>query len=123
MRISNEIRKVFIRLFHSSMNPTDIAKTLDVSIKTVYNWMTVYVDKGEEGFLFIDNSKPRRLSDDELTLIFSDKDNLSRFNYELEELTGLKKSSIHKYRTKLGFKLKKVKTIFKEANPELKKTS
>ena len=122
MRSRNEIRKIFVKLFREFHTPVQIANILGCDPKTIRSWIDILVEQGEEKLMRINIGSKPKYSLSELFVIFSMDENLTKFNYELSEELGISTSAVQLYRSKLSFKNKKVKTIYKEANDELKKT-
>lgn len=123
IRVSNELRKVFIRLHKEGKTPVEIAKILDTTRQCITNWRKILNDKGEEFLLEIKRFQghPKRVSLEELKKLF--EENKTSTNPELGLKVGLSASIIQKYRKRLGYTYKKGTYTYKESDPELKKNS
>ena len=105
-------------------NIEQIVKFTGLKSTTIYNWKALLkTATGEEKLL----SEPNKSTYIQPEYIEKLKqhfiDNPFDFNKEIAELFNLSDSSIQRWRHKLGFKRKKAKTVYKEADEELKKTS
>ena len=103
----------------AGLSAVSIAAAIGRSIQTVYN-----LQKVEENKLLLELGKNTRKP----TFNLSDlkkyiEDNPFEFNKEVGLVFKKSKSTIQRWRSKLGFRRKKAKTTYKEANDELKKTS
>jgi transposase len=98
---------------------TEIAKAIGKSRQTVYNLKKQDDDK----LLLVPSKNTRKPTFDVEVLKQYFTDNKFAFNKEIGKVFGKSKSTIHRWRNKLGFKRKKAKTTYKESNDELKKTS
>ena len=118
-RKNNSVREIFLRMQESGKKVTDIAQTLGVTRQTIYDWK-----KLDENKLFTEppknTSKPPPQLEELRKYI---EDNPFAFNKEIAPVFNKTKSTIQRWRQKLGFRRKKAKTTYKEANPELKKSS
>ena len=95
-----------------------IAAAIGRNIQTVYN-----LRKVESVKLLVEPDKNTRKPTfdlDELKKHITDKP--FAFNKEVGLVFKKSKSTIQRWRSRLGFKRKKAKTTYKEANVELKKT-
>ena len=102
---------------------SDIAKSVGLSIRTIYNWKAlIKKDGGEEELLSEPPSNTRKPTFKVIDLKSRIEQNPFEFNKELAIVFGKSESTIQRWRHKLGFKRKKAKTTYREANPELKKT-
>ena len=116
---SKDLRQVFLRMNKAGLSAVAIAATIGLSRQTVYNWRNTLEDK-----LLVDISySTRKPSIDLVEFKKYIEDNPFVFNRELAAKFKRGIKTVHKWRHKLGFKRKKAKTTYKEANDELKKTS
>lgn len=117
------VRKVFLLMNKLDKNVSDIAKSVGLSIRTIYNWKAlVKKDGGEEKLLSEPASSTRKPTFIVADLKLRIEQNPFEFNKELAIVFGKSDSTIQRWRHKLGFKRKKAKTTYREANLELKKT-
>jgi transposase len=117
-RTDNSTRKVFQRMNKIGSSAVEIAKAIGRSRQTVYN-----LKKQNDDKLLIEPSKnTRKPTFDVEALKKYFTDNNFAFNKEIGKVFGKGKSTIHRWRNKLGFKRKKAKTTYKESDDELKKT-
>ena len=118
-RTDNQTRKVFLRMNKAGLSAVSIAAAIGRSIQTVYN-----LQKVEENKLLLEPDKNTRKPTFNLgDLKKHIEDNPFEFNKEVGLVFKKSKSTIQRWRSKLGFRRKKAKTTYKEANDELKKTS
>jgi transposase len=118
-RTDNSTRKVFQRMSKMGSSAVEIAKAIGKTRQTVYN-----LKKQDEDKLLIEPSKnTRKPTFDVEALKQHFTDNKFAFNKEIGKVFSKGKSTIHRWRNKLGFKRKKAKTTYKESDDELKKTS
>jgi hypothetical protein len=95
-----------------------IAATTGVKIRNIYNW-----DKlSEEELLVEPNKNTRKPTFDIEALKQYITENPFAFNKEISKVFGKHENTIQYWRSKLGFKRKKAKTTYREADDELKKT-
>ena len=119
-----EIRKIFIRLNQAGKSAREIADITEVKIRNIYNWRAVLnSDGGTEKLLSQPSRYTRKPIIDIVELKKYIEDNPLAFNKEVAAVFGVTKSTIDRWRHKLGFKRKKAKYTYKEGNDELKKTS
>jgi transposase len=123
LRISNDLRKIFIRLHKEGKTPIQIANILNTSRQTITNWRKILETKGEDILLEYKRFQghPPRVTLEELKELF-DK-NKTKTNNELGLEVGLPESAIYSYRKRLGYTYKKGNYTYKEADEELKKNS
>lgn len=117
-RTDNQTRKVFQRMNKAGSSAVSIAAAIGRSIQTVYNLRKVEDDK-----LLIQpsfNTRKPTFDLDQLKKHITQKP--FEFNTEVGLVFKKSKSTIQRWRSKLGFKRKKAKTTYKESNDELKKT-
>ena len=115
---SKDLRQVFLRMNKAGLSAVAIAATIGTSRQTVYNWRNTLEDK-----LLVDiNYSTRKPSIDLVEFKKYIEENPFVFNRELAAKFKRGIKTVHKWRHKLGFKRKKAKTTYKEANDELKKT-
>jgi transposase len=103
----------------AGFSAVEIAKLIGRSRQTVYN-----LKKLDEDKMFVEPDKNTRKPTfdlEDLNTYF--KDNKFDFNYEIAVVFKKGKSTIHRWRHKLGFNRKKAKTTYKESDENLKKTS
>jgi Transposase len=113
-----ELRKVYLRMKKLGSSAVLIAAATGVKIRNVYNW-----DKlSEEELLVEPNKNTRKPTFDIEALKQYITDNPFAFNKEIGKVFGKHKNTIQYWRSKLGFKRKKAKTTYREADSELKKT-
>lgn len=115
---SKDLRQVFLRMNKAGSSAVSIAATIGLSRQTVYNWRNIQEDK-----LLVDNNYSTRkpsINLDEFKKYI--EENPFVFNKELAVKFNRGIKTVHKWRHKLGFKRKKAKTIYREADVELKKT-
>ena len=116
---SKDLRQVFLRMNKAGSSAVSIAKVIGKTRQTVYNWRNT-----EEQKLLSNPNKSTYVEPDfipKLKQYF--ENNPFDFNKEIGTKFDLGKSSIHRWRHKLGFKRKKAKTTYREADSDLKKTS
>ncbi len=122
-RINSELRKVFIRMNKTGRSAKEISETIGVKIRTIFNWKQIVSKQNGERLLLTEPPKnTRKPLLDLIKLKQHIIDNPFAFNKEIAVVFGVKKSTIHKWRHRLGFKRKKAKTTHREADQELKKT-
>jgi Transposase len=113
-----ELRKVYLRMKKLGSSAVEIAAATGVKIRNVYNW-----DKlSEEELLVEPNKSTRKPTFDIEALKQYITDNPFAFNIEIGKVFRKHKNTIQYWRSKLGFKRKKAKTTYREADDELKKT-
>jgi transposase len=118
-RTDNQTRKIFQRMHKAGLSAVEIAKLIGKSRQTVYN-----LKKLDEDKLLLEPDKNTRKPTFDLDALNTHfMDNKFDFNYEVAAVFKKGKSTIHRWRHKLGFNRKKAKTTYKEADDELKKTS
>lgn len=117
-RTSNDLRKVFMRMNKAGSSAVAIASCLNVSRQTVHQWKRL----DESQLLKEGNVNTRRPSLDLDSLKRYILDNPFAFDREVGSVFGRSIKTIHKWRHRLGFKRKKVKTTYLEADLESKKT-
>jgi uncharacterized protein YjcR len=118
-RKNNIIREIFQRMHKMGKKVAEIAKILAIKRQTIYNWKKLDQDR-----LMLESSQKTRQT--KLDLVkFQEylEENPAKFNREIGEVFGIKKSTAHKWKKRLGFTRKKAKTSYKEADLELKKSS
>jgi transposase len=117
-RADNQTRKVFQRMNKGGSSAVEIAKAIGKTRQTVYNLRKLEDDK-----LLVETSKNTRIASFDVEALKQYiTDNPFDFNKEVGIVFGKSKSTIDRWRHKLGFKRKKAKTTYREANQELKKT-
>ena len=97
----------------------DIASAIGKTKQTVYNLRKI----SDEELLIEPNKNTRIATFDTEKLKQHFTDNPFDFNKEVGQLFNKSKNTIQRWRHKLGFKRKKAKTVYKEADEDLKKTS
>jgi hypothetical protein len=113
-----ELRKVYLRMKKLGSSAVSIAAATGVKIRNIYNW-----DKlSDEELLVEPNKSANKPSFDIEALKQYINDNPFAFNKEIGKVFGKHKNTIQYWRSKLGFKRKKAKTTYREADSELKKT-
>lgn len=118
-RTDNSTRLVFQRMNKAGSSAVEIAKAIGKTTQTVRNLRKLDDDK-----LLIEPSKnTRKPSLDLVALKQHFTDNKFDYNSEVAKVFGKGKSTIQKWRSKLGFKRKKARTTYREADEILKKTS
>lgn len=118
-RTDNQTRKVFQRMNKSGSSAVSIAAAIGRSIQTVYNLRKI----GEEQLLLEPSKNARKPTFDLDSLKNYITDKPFEFNKEVGLVFKKSKSTIQRWRSKLGFKRKKAKTTYKESDENLKKTS
>jgi Transposase len=113
-----ELRKVYLRMKKLGSSAVSIAAATGVKIRSVYNWGKLT----DEEILHEPDKNTRKPSFDIEALKKYITDNPFAFNKEVGEVFGKHENTIQYWRSKLGFKRKKAKTTYREADQELKKT-
>jgi hypothetical protein len=113
-----ELRKVYLRMKKLGSSAVEIAAATGVKIRSVKDWGKLT----DEEILREPDKSTRKPSFDVETLKQYINDNPFAFNKEIGEVFGKHKNTIQYWRSKLGFKRKKAKTTYREADQELKKT-
>jgi transposase len=117
-RTSLDLRQVFLRLNEAKKPVVEIAAIIGVSRQTIYNWRKIEKEK-----LLTEPSKTTVKPSFDISEL---KDyiiaNPFAFNKEIAVVFGKSKNTIQKWRSRMGFKRKKAKTSYKEADLELKKS-
>ena len=118
-KTSLELRKVYLRMKKLNKPVEEIAEVIGVTIRSVKNWSKLT----EEEILH----EPNKITHTTKLDLIKFKDyiqaNPTMFNKEIGEVFGIKKTNVSKWIYKLGFVRKQVRTTYREADPELKKTS
>jgi transposase len=115
----NSTRLVFQRMNNSGYSAVDIAKAIGKTRQTVYNLRKI---KDDELLIKPDkNTRKPTFDIDALKKHITDKP--YDFNKEVGLVFGKSKSTIQRWRVKLGFSRKKARTTYKESDQDLKKTS
>lgn len=118
-RTDNSTRLVFQRMNKAGLSAVEIAKAIGKTTQTVRNLKKLDDDK-----LLVEPSKNTRKPSLDLEALKQHfTDNKFDYNIEVAKVFGKCKSTIHKWRQKLGFKHKKARTTYREADEILKKTS
>jgi transposase len=117
-RTDNQTRKVFQRMNKAGSSAMAISAAIGKNIQTIYNLRKISDDK----LLLEPNKSTRKPSFDVAALKKYITDNPFAFNKEIGLVFGKSKNTIQKWRHRLGFRRKKAKTTYKEADKELKKT-
>jgi hypothetical protein len=117
-RTDNSTRLVFQRMNKASSSAVAIAAAIGRSRQTVYNLRKIESDK----LLVEPNKNTRKPTFDVDALKQHITDKPFEFNKEVGLVFKKGKSTIHRWRYKLGFKRKKARTTYREADSELKKT-
>lgn len=120
-RISNEKREIFNRLHSKDMKPIDIANILGVSRRTIMNWINILKTNNVSCLyrIYKPLGKPSRFDLEKMKKEF--EDNKFSFNYEIADILNCSTSLVCYFRNKLGYTHKKARTVYKEADEELKK--
>lgn len=123
MRTSNEKRELFLKLFLEGFSQTNISKLLNLSRKTITNFINLYKQGDREGLFSINNTRqlPKH-SDVYLSEYFSKEDSGTKFHYEVANELGISHGRVSQLRKRLGFVRKQGKTIYRESDEDLKKT-
>lgn len=117
-RVNNTLRDVFQRMNNSGSSITAIAVAIGKTTQTVRN-----LKKIETGKLFeLPSKSTRKPTFDVEALKKHIEDNPFDFDRERGKVFGKHKTTIQRWRSKLGFKRKKAKTTYREADEDLKKT-
>ena len=115
---SKDLRQVFLRMNKAGSSAVEIAKVIGKTRQTIYNWRNT-----EEGKLLTDQKLNTRKPSIDLVLFKKYvEDNPFAFNRELAFKFNSCIKTVHKWKNRLGFKRKKAKTTYKEADQDLKKT-
>ena len=118
-RKNTSLREIFLRMLKAGKKVVEIAQTLGVSRQTIHSWK-----KLDEIKLLTEPSKNTRKPPQKLEELREYiTQNPFAFNREIAKALETNKSNIQRWRRRLGFKRKKAKTTYKEADPELKKSS
>ena len=115
---SKDLRQVFLRMNKSGISAIEIAKVIGKSRQTVHNWKNTQEDK----LLSDPKSSTRVPSIDLVAFEKYIQDNPFAYNRELAVEFNICNKTAHKWKLRLGFKRKKAKTTYKEADEDLKKT-
>jgi len=99
----------------------EISKITEIKIRTVYNYLKN--QKNDENILFDPPKNTRKPSLELDKLQKYIEENPFAFNKEVAKIFEKSAKTIQKWRKKLGFKRKKARKTYKEADPELKKNS
>lgn len=113
-----ELRKVYLRMKKLGSSAVEIAAATGVKIRSVKDWANLT----EEEILREPNKSTRKPTFDIEALKKYITDNPFAFNKEIGKVFGKHQNTIQYWRSKLGFKRKKAKTTYREADDELKKT-
>ena len=117
-RKNNSIREIFQRMHKMGKKVAEIAQILGVKRQTIHQWK-----KMGENQLLIEPSK-NTIKPLEIAKFQEYVDqNPFAFNKEIAPVFGVTKSTIQRWKKRLGFTRKKAKTSYKEADLELKKSS
>ena len=117
-----QLRTVLIRLHKLGKTAEEIVEATGIKIRTVYNYLKILTEEGEDKVLIEPAKNTRKPIQGLITLKQYIKENPFAFNKEIAEVLGSSKSSIQRWRQKLGVNRKKAKTTYKEASVELKKS-
>ena len=118
-RTDNQTRKVFQRMNNAGSSAVAIAAAIGTSTQTVYNLRKL----GDNQLLKESSKNTRKPTFDLDKLKKYIVDNPFAFNKEIAIVFDKDTNTIQKWRHRLGFRRKKAKTTYKEANDEFKKTS
>ena len=122
-RINNDKREIFVRLHLTGMKAIDIAFILGVTRRTVDNWIT-FLKSNPVDSLYIAKIRPSRPGKVNIEAVRQEfESNKFAFNSEIAEKFNCCNQYISRLRHKLGYTRKKARTVYKEANEELKKNS
>jgi transposase len=105
-----ELRKVYLRMKNLGKPIVEIHQATGVNLKTLYSWKNFT----EEQLLSEPSKSTRKPTFDIEVLQQHFQDNPLSFNKEVAEVIGKTKSTIQRWRHKLGFTRKKVKTTYKD---------
>lgn len=116
---SKDLRQVFLRMNKAGSSAVAIAKVIGKSRQTVHKWRNI----DEVKLMSEPDPITRKPSIDLNEFKKYIEDNPFVFNRELaiKFKRGIK--TVHKWKYRLGFRRKKAKTTYREANEDLKKTS
>lgn len=121
VRIGNELRSIFLRLYKQGKSPIEIAKILDTTRQTITNWRSIVEKRGEESLLRIKRFQghPKKVEEETMRKLFEDRKLAT--NSELAQELGYSENTVGRYRRKLGYTYKKGTYTYKEANDLAKK--
>jgi transposase len=114
-----ELRKVYLRMKKLGKSNKEVSESTGVCQSTIRNWKNFT----EEQLLSEPSKSTRKPTFDIEVLQQHFQDNPLSFNKEVAEVIGKTKSTIQRWRHKLGFTRKKVKTTYKEADQSKKNSS
>lgn len=119
-----KLRQVFLRMNTAKKSVSEIAEFTGVNVRTIYNWKKLLTESDGEKRLLSQPSKTTYTTNLNLVLLESHfTDHPFEFHAETGRVFNRSRSTIQRWRSKLGFKRKKSKTVYREASDELKKTS
>jgi uncharacterized protein YjcR len=121
-RASNETRKLFLKLHAKGQKPIQIANLLEVTRQTITAWIRKLKTQPEESLFIIRRSKGKPTKIDMIALKEEFENNKLSFNREIASKFNISKSMVQSLRAKMGYTRKVVRTTYKEASKELKKT-
>jgi transposase len=105
-----ELRKVYLRMKKLGKSNKEVSESTGVCQSTIRNWK-----KYTEQELLTEPSKSTRKPTFDIQVLQQHfQDNPLSFNKEVAEVIGKTKSTIQRWRHKLGFTRKKVKTTYKD---------
>ena len=107
----------------SGRSAKEISEITEIKIRTIFNWKQIVSKENGEALLLIEPSKSTRETELDLNKLKQYiEDNPFAFNKEIAIVFSVTKSTIQRWRIRLGFKRKKAKTTYREASLESKKT-
>jgi transposase len=117
-RTDNSTRQVFQRMHRAGKSTREIATAIGRTVQTVNS-----LKKLSDEELFTEPNKSTRTPSFDIEKLRQYiTDNPFAYNTEIGRVFNKGKSTIHRWRHRLGFKRKKAKTTYKESDVELKKT-
>jgi hypothetical protein len=123
-KTSLDLRKVLIRMYNNSKSANEISIATGIKIRTVYDYLNILKQEDGEGIVLRNpkpNIQPPSVDLEKLKQYY--KSNPFAFDRETGKVFGVAKSTIGKWRNKLGLKRKKAKTRYRESDIESKKNS
>jgi transposase len=121
-KTSLDLRRVLIRMSDNSKSAKEISEATGIKLRTTQNYLHILKKtNGKDLVLTNPNPNTRIPSIDLEKLKQFYQDNPFAFDKEVGKVFGVSKSTVGKWRNKLGLKRKKAKTIYRESNDESKK--
>ena len=115
-KTSLELRKVYLRMKKLNKPSKEIANVIGVTVRSIKNWSKLT----EEEILHQPNKVTHSTKLDLVKFKEYIEANPTMFLREIGEVFGIKKTNVSKWIHKLGFKRKKTRTTYREADQSKK---